>query len=121
MGNPFVHLELTTTDIGKAKEFYKSLFAWELKDEQIGPDMTYTMINVGEGVGGGMMQAPVPGMLSAWMPYVLVDDLVAATEKAKSLGAEICMGVTEVPGRGSFTIVKDPTGATIGFWKSKAP
>ena len=38
------------------------------------------------GVGGGMMKAPIPGMQSAWLAYVSVDDINAATEKAKSLG-----------------------------------
>ena len=41
--------------------------------------MTYTMINVGEGTGGGMMTHPVAGAPSAWLPYVLVDDIAAAT------------------------------------------
>ncbi|ACK49257.1 Glyoxalase/bleomycin resistance protein/dioxygenase [Methylocella silvestris BL2] len=119
MGNPFVHVELTTTDIGKAKSFYKDLFAWELTDQQMSPEMTYTLINVGEGTGGGMFQAPVPGMPSAWMPYVLVDDIVAMTEKAKSLGAKVCHEVTEVGDFGVLSIISDPTGATIGFWQPK--
>ena len=52
MGNPFVHVELMSTDVGKAKAFYGKLFAWKLEDMDIG-DMTYTMIKVGEGSGGG--------------------------------------------------------------------
>ena len=31
MGNPFVHVELATTDLDKAKSFYQSLFDWKLK------------------------------------------------------------------------------------------
>jgi predicted enzyme related to lactoylglutathione lyase len=30
MANPFVHVELATTDIGKAKSFYAALFDWQL-------------------------------------------------------------------------------------------
>ncbi len=119
MANPFVHIELTTTDIDKAKSFYQALFAWELKDEEFGPGMTYTMIKVGEGTGGGMMKAPAPDMKSAWMPYVLVDDIVAATEKAKSLGATVCHDVMEVMDAGTLSIIMDPTGAMIGFWQPK--
>ena len=48
MANPFVHVELATTDIAKAKSFYQSLFDWTLKDEDMG-GMIYTMIGVGEG------------------------------------------------------------------------
>ena len=91
MANPFVHVELATTDIDKAKAFYQNLFDWDLTDEQVGPGMMYTMIKVGEGTGGGMMQAPDPNMKSAWMPYVYVNDIVAATANAQSaVGAWVC-------------------------------
>ncbi|MGH7432856.1 MAG: VOC family protein, partial [Candidatus Methylomirabilales bacterium] len=32
MGNPFVHVELQTQDLGKAKKFYQELFSWKLQD-----------------------------------------------------------------------------------------
>jgi predicted enzyme related to lactoylglutathione lyase len=118
MGNPFVHVELMSNDVGKAKTFYGKLFDWKLEDMPIG-DMTYTMIKVGEGTGGGMMKNPIPGAPSAWMAYVLVDDLKAATAKAKSLGANVMKDVTEVPGAGSFSIITDPTGAMLGLWEVK--
>ena len=120
MANPFVHVELATTDVAKAKSFYQSLFDWTLKDEDMGNGMTYTMINVGEGTGGGMMKHPMPGAPSMWLSYVLVDDIAAATTKAKSLGATIIRDVMEVPGAGSLSIISDPTGATLGMWQPKA-
>ena len=78
MANPFVHVELNTTDVGKAKAFYGKLFDWKLEDVPMGP-MTYTMIGVGEGTGGGIVQHPVAGAPSAWLAYVIVDDVAAAT------------------------------------------
>jgi predicted enzyme related to lactoylglutathione lyase len=118
MSNPFVHVELNTTDPAKAKAFYTALFDWKLQDVQLGPSGTYTMIDVGEGTGGGMMKHPMPGAPSAWLAYVLVEDVRAATEKARSLGATIAKDVTEVPGAGWFSIIVDPTGAVLGMWKS---
>ena len=120
MANPFVHVELNATDLAKAKSFYRSLFDWELEDMDIGGGATYTMIRVGEGTGGGMMTQMIPGAPSAWMPYVLVDDLAAATAKAKSLGAMVMRDATEVMGAGSFSIIRDPTGAVLGLWQTKA-
>lgn len=119
MGNPFVHVELATTDLARSKSFYQSLFDWTLKDEDMGGGMHYTMIQVGEGVGGGMMAHPMPGAPSAWLPYVLVHDIAATVAKARSLGATIMRDVTEVPGAGSLAIVVDPTGAHLGFWQPK--
>ncbi|MFZ0016764.1 MAG: hypothetical protein WAL10_05455, partial [Acetobacteraceae bacterium] len=81
---------------------------------------SYTMIDVGDGTGGGMMKHPMPGAPSMWLPYVLVDDIVAATAKAKSLGAAVVQDVKEVMGAGSLSIITDPTGATLGLWQPKA-
>ena len=119
MANPFVHVELATTDVDKAKSFYQSLFDWKLNDMEMGGGMTYTMIDVGEGTGGGMMKHPMPGAPSAWLAYVNVDDIAAATTKAKVLGATVLRDVTEVPNAGSFSIIIDPTGAALGLWQPK--
>jgi uncharacterized protein len=118
MANPFVHVELMSSDVGKAKSFYGKLFDWKLEDMPMG-EMTYTMIKVGEGTGGGLMKNPMPGGSSTWLAYVLVDDVKAATSKAKSLGATVMKDVTDVMGMGAFSIITDPTGAMLGLWQSK--
>jgi predicted enzyme related to lactoylglutathione lyase len=118
MANPFVHVELNTTDVGKAKTFYGKLFDWKMEDVPM-PGGSYTMIKVGEGTGGGLLKHPMPGAPSAWIAYVLVDDIAAATKKAKSLGATVIKDVTEVMGAGWLSIITDPTGATLGLWKPK--
>lgn len=118
MGNPFVHVELLTDDILKAKTFYSGLFDWTLEEM---PEMDYTMIQVGDGTGGGMMKNAGPGVPSHWFPYVLVADVEASTEKAKSLGARVCKEVTELPGFGWFSVIQDPTDAALGLWQPKEP
>jgi predicted enzyme related to lactoylglutathione lyase len=117
MGNPFVHVEMMSTDAAKAKSFYGKLFDWDLEDFPGDNEGTYTLIKVGEGTGGGLMQNPMPGAPSMWMPYVLVDDLKATTDKAKSLGATVMKDTTEVPGMGTFVILGDPAGGMVGLWK----
>ena len=119
MSNAFVHVELNTTDVDKAKAFYGKLFEWTLEDIPMGPS-AYTMIKVGKGTAGGIMKHPVPGAPSAWLAYVEVDDIKTATQKAKSLGATIMKDVTEVMGMGWLTILIDPTGAALGLWQAKA-
>ncbi len=119
MANPFVHVELVTTDLGKAKDFYGKLFAWNLEEVPM-ENGSYTLIKVGEGTGGGMMKHPMPGEPSSWLAYVGVDDIVAATQKAKALGARIVKDVTEIKGIGSFSIFVDPTGATLALWQQKS-
>jgi len=118
MANPFVHVELNTNDLSKARAFYGKLFGWEFEDMPM-DDGTYTLIKVGEGTGGGMMTNPMPNTPSWWLAYVLVDNVAAATEKAESLGATVKKGITEVKGMGSFSILADPTGAAIALWEAK--
>lgn len=118
MANPFVHVELNTGDVGKAKAFYGQLFGWKLEDVPMGPGATYTMIQPGEGTGGGIQKNPVPKASSAWLAYVIVDDVKASTEKARLLGAKVMQDVTEVPGMGSFSVIVDPTGASLGLWQA---
>ncbi len=115
MSNPFAHVELQTQDLGKARKFYTALFDWKLEDTP----MDYTLVQVGEGTGGGMMKNPVPGAPSSWLPYVLVADVAASTKRAKELGATIVKGKTDVPGMGTFSIIADPTGAALGLWHAK--
>jgi len=121
MANPFVHVELNTPDPGKAKEFYTKLFSWQLEDlpNDVVPGEVYTMIKVGNGTGGGIMKQ-VPGGPAGWLSYVGVEDIQAATKKAKSLGAKVMKDVTEVEDMGWLSIIQDPTGATLGLWQPKS-
>lgn len=120
MANPFVHVELNTSDVGKAKTFYAGLFDWKLEDQAMGGDMgTYTMIGVGDdGTGGGMMKNPMPGAPSVWIPYVLVDNVRASTDKVAGLGGTVLRDVTPIPEMGSFSVIQDPTGAVFGLWET---
>lgn len=116
MANPFVHVELMTDDVERAKKFYGSLFDWRLEDA---PNMSYTMIKVGEGTGGGMMKNPTPGARPSWIPYVDVSDVAASTKRAKELGATVLKDKTEIPDMGAFSVLADPQGAMFGLWETK--
>ncbi len=119
MANPFVHIELHTGDLARAKAFYSGLFDWNLQDLPMPGGGSYTMINVGEGTGGGMMGDP--GMPPHWMAYIGVDDVVATAAKAKSLGATVAQDVMEVGDYGWMSVLTDPTGATFALWQAKMP
>ena len=126
MGNPFVHIELNSTDPAKAKDFYDKLFDWEMKDIPLpgaSPDANeiYTTIAVGGGTGGGIMRQMMPNTPSFWLPYALTKDIHADTARAAALGAVILKDVSEVPGMGFLSIIKDPTGALLGLWQFTNP
>ena len=117
MANPFVHVELHTKDLPKARKFYESLFGWDLKDMPMPGGHSYTLIGVGEGVGGGMMadQSVTPH----WLAYVGVDDVRAKTAQAKSLGATVLQDVMDVGEYGTMSVIRDPSGAVLALWQGK--
>ena len=121
MANPFVHVELNTSDPEKAKAFYSKLFQWQLEDvpNPAVPDGSYTLINIGTGTAGGIMKQ-IPGGPSGWLAYVEVDDIQTATQKATELGGKVMKDVTEVMGMGWLSFIQDPTGAVLGLWKPKS-
>jgi predicted enzyme related to lactoylglutathione lyase len=114
---PFVHLELNTPDLAKAKEFYGNLFGWSFTDMDMGPGGIYSTFKPDKDPGGGMMS--MEGAPTMWLAYVGVDDIRAATDKAKSLGAQVIRDSMPVPGHGIFSIITDPTGAMVALWEAK--
>ena len=121
MANPFVHVELHTSDLKRAREFYGKLFDWKLEDMPMPGGGSYTMIQAGEGTGGGMTINQAPGVPPHWLAYVGVDDVRASTKKAKDLGAKVVVDVMEVGEYGTMSVITDPTGATLAMWQPKNP
>jgi uncharacterized protein len=116
MPNPFAHVELSTDDVKKAKKFYAAVFAWKLNDL---PAMSYTMIDVAGGVGGGMQKKQMPEQPTAWLPYVQVDDVKATMAKVIKAGGTAMLEFQEIGDMGSIGIFADPHGAALGLWAPK--
>ena len=115
MPNPFAHIELTTDDLKAAQKFYGKVFAWKLTEM---PEMSYTMIDVGGGTGGGMQMRPMPDAPTGWMPYVQVDSVKATVGKAAKAGATVMLPYHEIGGMGAIGVFRDPQGSAIGVWEA---
>jgi len=110
----FSWCELMTTDVPAAKAFYSGLFGWALEDMEM-PDMTYTVLKVGDRPVGGLMHMPpdAAGFPPHWGTYVTVDDVDATARKAAELGGRILVGPRDIPSVGRFCVIQDPQGAVI--------
>jgi predicted enzyme related to lactoylglutathione lyase len=118
MANPFCHVELTTDDPKKSRDFYGKVFDWKFEETPSPvPGGLYTHIKVGDGTGGGLMKNPMPEAGNHWMPYVLVDDVDATIGRARKLGAKVIVEKITVPGMGAFAVFVDPSGAALGVWQ----
>jgi predicted enzyme related to lactoylglutathione lyase len=109
-----VHLELHTYDLEAASAFYCALLQW--RAQQIdSPWGSYHGL-LGGGLDSGIVAC---GTLRAgWLPYVEVDRIKVATERARRLGASVLLSPREGPA-GWRSVVSTPAGGEIAFWQQK--
>ena len=118
----FTWHELMTTDYKRAFDFYRQVFGWEKTGEtemgDVGPYLMYGM--KGKDFGGIFNRpARVGQMPPSWTYYVNVKDVKKSIDVAKSTGARVSRGPTEIPD-GVFAILTDPQGAMFAVFQAKA-
>jgi uncharacterized protein len=113
--NPVVHLELHSSDLGRARAFYGELCGW--RSTQIDtPHGSYLALALGDGIGGGIVGCPAERSL--WLPYVEVADIHRATDHAGRLGARVLLEPREGPA-GWRSVLATRSGAEVAFWQQK--
>ena len=112
---PVVHLELHTGDLPGASAFYAGLCGW--RPERIdAPCGSYVAVPLGADLGGGIVECPTER--AVWLPYVEVPEVVAATDRARLLGASVMLEPREGPA-GWRSVVRTPAGGEIALWQQK--
>jgi predicted enzyme related to lactoylglutathione lyase len=122
-----VHFEIPADDVARAKDFYSSVFGWQLNTMQIG-EGEYTIVQTTPiddnsqlpvepgAINGGMMQR------SADTPYPVitigVDGIEASLKQVGAAGGSVVTPRTEIPGMGAFAYFKDPEGNVLGLWEN---
>jgi predicted enzyme related to lactoylglutathione lyase len=122
-----VHFEIPADDIDRAKNFYGSIFGWDLQTAQMGGGEYTTAITtpVDEqtrmptepgAINGGLMQRDE----STPAPIITID--VEAIDQALSQivenGGTTVTPRTPIPGMGAFAYFKDSEGNVVGLWES---
>jgi predicted enzyme related to lactoylglutathione lyase len=117
----FSWIDLATTDADGAKKFYQKLFGWSTTDNPAGPDMVYTMAELGGKPVAALYQQGAEqqsqGIPPHWLSYVTVANAAETAEKAKSLGGNVLMDAFDVMEAGRMALIQDPTGATFAIWQ----
>ena len=72
---------------------------------------------LGERIGGGVVQTPVERPM--WLPYVRVEDVGRALERAQLLGARVLLDPREGPA-GWRAVVATRAAGEIAFWQPKS-
>ena len=122
-----VHFEIPTDDEARAREFYSSIFGWQLQPMD---EMQYTLVRttpVDEqtqlptepgAINGGLMkrsaETPAPVIT---VDVVSIDD---SLKQIESSGGSTVTPRTEIPGMGAFAYFKDTEGNVVGLWETPA-
>ncbi len=113
--NPVVHLELHTGDLPAASALYGELCGWRPAQVDTG-NGPYVAVDLAREFGGGIVECGV--RRSMWLPYVEVEEITAATERARRLGARVLLEPREGPA-GWRSVVSTGPGGEIAFWQPK--
>lgn len=112
----FCWIDLGTPDVPGAKAFYGELFGWDSEDMPADEDGVYTLWRLGEHTVAAVHQHP-DAEGAEWSSYICVDDLDAATARARELGATVMMEPFDIPGASRMSLIRDPAGAVVSLWQ----
>jgi len=114
----FSWADLNTGDPKRAADFYSALFGWKLEKGEHDPEGGYLHIKNGEHYIGGIPPArPEQSAPPHWLIYFHASDCDAYSNKAKSLGANVCFGPVTLEDVGRFSIAADPQGAYFSMFQ----
>ncbi len=123
-----VHFEIPVDDAARAKEFYRSIFDWQLNDSDMGGGNIYTTVTTtpideqsripteAGAINGGLMQrspdTPAPVIT------IGVDAIDDALKKIEAGGGGVVQPRTEIPDMGAFAYFRDSEGNVVGLWET---
>ncbi len=122
----FSWVDLMSLDRERSSAFYGALFGWEVDHGQDDHGGRYSMFRLGELELAGMGEMDdamrASGVPPSWSSYVTVEDLDAATDRARTLGAQILVPPLDLTAGGEavgrMAILADPEGAAISLWQA---
>jgi predicted enzyme related to lactoylglutathione lyase len=123
-----VHFEITVDDTARAKEFYGSIFDWELNDADMGGGMTYTTITTAPvdeqrmPKERGAINGGFTGRSSETEHPVITIQVASIDDTLKKIeagGGKSVTPRTPIPGMGAFAYFKDSEGNTVGLWENE--
>lgn len=110
--------ELRTRDAERARKFYAETIGWSFEASSTPDGETYWVATLGGKPVAGLFPLTSPrfdGVPESWMSFLAVDDVDARVAKAIKAGAELVMPIFDVPNVGRIAMLREPSGAGIGW------
>jgi predicted enzyme related to lactoylglutathione lyase len=96
LGNPIVHLEISVTDLNKAREFYSKIFGWKV---DLIPQMDYALFETGTPPNGDFSKVNKV-KTGGCLFYISVDDIEKKLKEIEKAGGKTVRKKTEIPQMG---------------------
>ncbi len=120
----FCWVDLAATDADRARGFYGRLFGWSSRREPSNRQ-SFTCERIsGESVASIYQlerSKLTRDMPSHWTPYIRVNDIDAALERAAGLGGQVIVGPIAIADIARAALIFDPVGAYVGLWQGTGP
>jgi predicted enzyme related to lactoylglutathione lyase len=110
--------ELWTRDVGRAIEFYGSVFGYDSKTLRGEDGQDRTVLASGGKVRAAVVPIPWEKVEPNWLPYVPVENARETLAKVEAAGGRVLLTTDDVdiePGEPFAAIVADPTGGVFGI------
>jgi predicted enzyme related to lactoylglutathione lyase len=110
--------ELRTRNAARAKAFYTQTIGWTFVGAPTPDGETYWVALQDGKPAAGLFPLSSPrfdGVPESWMSFLAVDDVDASAAKAVKAGAELVMPIFDVPSVGRIAMLREPSGAGIGW------
>jgi len=113
----FCWMELRTTDQDAGKQFYSSLFGWEVMDIPMGPAGVYTIFRL-QGKDCAAACTVKEHEPPNWAIYIATDNVDESTGRVTELGGKVLMEPFDVPPSGRMSVVLDPSNVCFCLWQA---
>ena len=123
-----VHFEIPADDVDRAKDFYGSIFGWQLHTMDMGGGQQYTIATTTP-IDEATQLPTEPGAINGGVftrseetptPVITIDveDIDQALKEIDAGGGSTVTPRTEIPGMGAFGYFKDSEGNLMGLWET---
>ena len=114
----FSHIEISTTDLARSREFYQRLFDWQVEETMD----TYWMMRTPREPDAGLSLVQEVPRVGPTIAFVTVGSLDETLQRAVELGAVVAQPRTEIAGGfGAYAHLQEPGGAIIGVYQGPEP
>ena len=115
----WVWIELWAKDPKAMANFYSGLVGYEIEPVERPDGRTSYYLASGGYTRCGIIPSPAPSAAPAWLPYLRVEDVKAATKQAEEAGARVVVPPSVDVRDGTVSLIVDPTGAALGLAELK--